>query len=173
MGFDPDHTPEIVFLPLGGSTLRDWVNSHYLKTLGRPEVHIYDRGMDSPPRYEAQANEVNQRNDGSKAFLTRKRESENYLHPEAIREVMGVAIEVSDENDVPDAVAKAIHEQEEGATPWEQLSDEKRKKKEGRAKKRLNNEVAAAMTVDKLRERNALDEIRGWLSAIKAVIENA
>lgn len=172
VGFDPDNTPEVVFLPLGGSTLRDWVNSHYLKPLGRPEVHIYDRDAASPPKYQQQVDEVNQRQDGSKAFLTSKREAENYLHPDAIREELGVEVEVSDENDVPEAVARAIHEQEEGAVPWEQLDPNKRKKKESRAKQRLNNEVAAAMTVDRLLGRDALDEIREWFSAIKAVIQN-
>jgi len=171
-GFEPDNTPEVVFLPLGGSTLRDWVNSHYLRPLNRPEIHIYDRGADSPPKYQAQVNEVKQRNDRSRAFLTSKREAENYLHPDAIREVLGVEVEVSDENDVPEAVARAIHEREEGAVPWEQLGAEKRKKKEGRAKQRLNNEVAAAMTVDRLRERNALDEIREWFNTIKAIIQS-
>jgi hypothetical protein len=105
--------------------------------------------------------------------LTQKREAENYLHPDAIREVIGVEIEVSDENDVPEAVAKAIHEREETTVPWEQMSDEKRKKKQSRAKQRLNNEVAAVMTVDRLRERNALDEICVWFSAIKAISQNA
>jgi hypothetical protein len=143
-----------------------------LKPLGRPEVHIYDRDAASPPKYQQQVDEVNQRQDGSKAFLTSKREAENYLHPDAIREELGVEVEVSDENDVPEAVARAIHEQEEGAVPWEQLDPNKRKKKESRAKQRLNNEVAAAMTVDRLLGRDALDEIREWFSAIKAVIQN-
>ncbi len=172
VGFEPNDAPEVVFLPLGGSTLRDWVNSHYLRHLKRPEIHIYDRDADSPPKYQAQVHEVNKRNDGSRAFLTSKREAENYLHPDAIREVLDVQVEVSDENDVPEAVARAIHEREEGAAPWEELSDEKRKKKEGRAKQRINNEAAAAMTVDRLRERDALDEIRGWFGAIKAIIQN-
>lgn len=171
-GFDPDNTPEIVFLPLGGSTLRDWVNSHYLKSLRRPEIHIYDRDADCPPKYQTQANKVNQRNDGSRAFLTTKREVENYLHPDAIRDVLGVNVQISDDSDVPEMVARAIHEQGEGAVPWDQLNEEKRRKKETRAKQRLNNDVAAAMTVARLRDRNALDEIREWFRAIKAVIEN-
>ncbi|GIW96114.1 MAG: hypothetical protein KatS3mg110_4155 [Pirellulaceae bacterium] len=171
VGFEPDDTPEVVFLPLGGSTLRDWVNSQYLRPLNRPEIHIYDRDTDSPPKYQSHVNEVNKRGDGSKAFLTRKREAENYLHPDAINEVLGVEVKVSDENDVPEAVARAIHEREEGSAPWEQLGDEKRKKKEGRAKQRLNNEVAPAMTLDRLRERGALDEIREWFSAIKAIVQ--
>lgn len=171
-GFDPENTPEVVFLPLGGSTLRDWVNSHYLRPLRRPEVHIYDRDEDTPPKYQKQVNEVNKRQDGSRAFLTRKREAENYLHPDVIHEVLGVQVVVSDDNDVPETVARAIHEREIGAVPWEQLSDEKRKKKEGRAKQRLNNEVARKMTLDRLRERNALGEIREWFRTINAIIDN-
>ncbi len=171
-GFDPDNTPEIVFLPLGGSTLRDWVNSHYLKPLGRPEIHIYDRDADSPPKYKDQVDKINQRNDGSRAFLTKKREAENYLHPDAIRKVLGVEVEVTDENDVPEAVARAIHEREEGAVPWEQLSEEKRKKKVGCAKRQLNNKVAAEMTVKWLEERGALDEIREWFITIKQFIKS-
>ncbi|MBW1982658.1 MAG: hypothetical protein JRJ12_15715 [Deltaproteobacteria bacterium] len=171
-GFDPYNTPEVVFLPLGGSTLRDWVNSHFLKPLGRPEVHIYDRGTELLPKYKAQVDEVNQRDDGSRAFLTKKREAENYLHPDAIREVMGVEVKVTDDNDVPEAVARAIHELGEGTASWDQLSDDKRKKKQGRAKQRLNQDVAPTMTLDRLQERDALDEIREWFGAVKAIIRD-
>lgn len=172
VSFDPDNTPEVVFLPLGGSTLRDWVNSHYLRPLGRPEVHIYDRDIELPPKYQREVDDVNGRHDGSIGFLTQKREMENYLHADAIREVLGIEIEVSDQNDVSQVVAKTIHEQVGGGTPWQQLTDEKRKKKEGRAKERLNKEVAAAMTVERLRERGALDEIREWFRAIRARMED-
>lgn len=164
--FDPDQ-PEIVFLPLGGSTLKDWVNDHYLKTLGRPEIHIYDKGGESPPKYQRQADEVNNRNDDSMAFLTEKAEMENYLHPEAIRKVLQIDVEVEDDTDIPEIVARKIHEQDGGATPWDELTEDKRKKKKNQVKRRLNSEVAAQMTIDMLKERNALDEIRRWFEAIK------
>ena len=165
--FDPDNAPEVVLLPLGGSTLRDWVNAHYLRPLGRPEIHIYDRGSESPPKYQDPADEVNRRGDGSRAFLTSKKEMENYLHPAAIRQVLGIEVKVTDDNDVPATVARTVHERDETAIPWDQLSEEKRKKKEGRAKQRLNGEVPAAMTMEMLRERNALEEIQEWFQAIK------
>ncbi len=81
--------------------------------------------------------------------------------------MLGVDIEVTDDNDVPMAVARAVHELDENASPWEELSDEKKKKKEGRAKQRLNSEVAAAMTLEMLKERDALDELRVWFQSIK------
>jgi len=164
--FDPD-SPEVVFLPLGGSTLRDWVNEHYLKSLRRPEIHIYDRGHESTSKYQNQVELVNNRSDGSRAFLTLKAEAENYLHKEAIRKVLGIDVEVTGDTDVPMAVARAIHELDENASPWEELNDDKKKKKEGRAKQRLNSEVAAIMDLEMLKERGALDELRVWFQSIK------
>ncbi|MBF4269731.1 hypothetical protein EAY71_22990, partial [Vibrio anguillarum] len=38
---DLNSDPRVVLLPLGGSTLKDWVNRHYLKNVGKPEIHIY------------------------------------------------------------------------------------------------------------------------------------
>ena len=34
--------PRVALVVLGGSTLQEWVNQHYLKNLGLPEIHIYD-----------------------------------------------------------------------------------------------------------------------------------
>jgi energy-coupling factor transporter ATP-binding protein EcfA2 len=163
-------SPEVVLLPLGGSTLRDWVDSNYLKELRRPEVHIYDRDSDSdtPPKYQKEVEAVDSRGDGSKGFLTEKREAENYLHPDAIRQVLQVEVDVSDwdKDDVPEAVAQALHEQSGAEKAWEELDDETRRKKIGHAKKRLNHDVAKAMTVEMLEERGALSEVLGWFEAI-------
>jgi len=157
--------PEVVVIHLGGSTLRDWVNKHYLQPLRIPEIHIYDRGNDTPPKYEDVARQVNERGDGSQAFLTQKAEAENYLHPDAIQKVLGVRVEVTDDNDVPMEVAKALYEAKGGS--WDELPDKKKEKRESNVKKWLNNEVAAAMTIEMLQERGALEEIRTWLGAIK------
>lgn len=167
---DP-YRPEIVCLPLGGSTLRDWVSAQYLRPLGRPEIHIYDRGIVTPPKYEKEAKEVNERTDGSKAFLTRKREAENYLHKAVIQDVLGVEAEVSDESDVPLDVARAVHEKSESETRWEDLPEERKSKKVGQAKRRLNHEVAPTMTADLLKELDAYEEIRSWAQTIRAILE--
>lgn len=159
--------PEVVLIHLGGATLRDWVNAHYLKPLRLPEIHIYDRGNDKPPKYEHAVRTVNNRGDGSQAFLTKKAEAENYLHPAAIQRVLGVTVEITDDNDVPMEVAKAIYEASGGSIPWDELPAEKKEKRESKVKKRLNNDVAAAMTIEMLEERGALEEIRTWLRAIK------
>lgn len=159
--------PEVVVIPLGGATLRDWVNKHYLKPLGIPEIHIYDRGSDTPPKYEDYVKSVNARGDGSEAFLTQKAEAENYLHPDAIEQVFNVRVKVTDDNDVPMEVARAEYEANGGSIPWDELPNSHKKRLEGKVKKRLNNDVAAVMTIEMLQERGAVEEIRKWLGAIK------
>lgn len=163
---DLERAPEVVVMPLGGSTLRDWVNNHYLRRLGKPEIHIYDRGTDDPPKYQSEVQKVNARGDQSRGFLTSKAEAENYLHPSAIEATMGVSVKVDDTNDVPMLVARALHERDPNAKSWDELDDDKKRKKCGQAKRRLNEEVAAAMTLDLLRERGGVDEMRGWFKAI-------
>ncbi|HZY25841.1 MAG TPA: hypothetical protein VFE71_08455 [Bacteroidales bacterium] len=79
--------PRVALVVLGGSTLKEWVNQHYLKNLGLPEVHIYDRDESQKGgkyKYQDARDAVNTRSDGSIAFLTTKREMENYLHFDAI-----------------------------------------------------------------------------------------
>ncbi|POD15217.1 hypothetical protein BKM05_25585 [Pseudomonas avellanae] len=145
---DFDNDPRIVMLPLGGDTLRDWVNGHYLKNIGKPEVHIYDRDTNTPPKYQATADAVNARNDGSVAFITTKREAENYLHVDAIQESLNIEIQFTDDCDVPTLVGKAMG-----------VNDRT-------AKRRLNKNTAKHMTMERLAEQDPQSEILGWFRAI-------
>ncbi len=163
--------PRIACIPLGGQNLVQWVHCHYLEDFGRPEVHIYDRDDSEPPDYEEAVNKVNARDDESWAVLTDKREMENYLHPDAICEVFDVAVEISDETDVPLEVARAIHEAAPDAKPWAEVDDDKRGRKEKRAKRRLNSEVAEAMTVQRLSQSDPDRDIEGWLRRIAGMIQ--
>ena len=156
--------PRILLLPLGGSTLKDWVNKHYLRNLGRPEIHIYDRDDDN--KYQATVEQVNNRGDGSKGYLTNKRELENYLHPLAIKEALNLEVGVDDTMDLPLTVAKMNH-QNAAETSWDQLSDDKRKDKCSRAKKTLNTHAIEKITLEHLDSRNATDELTTWLQSIK------
>ena len=74
---------ELIFFPLGGSTLALWTSR--LKNLQRPEFHLFDRDNKPPaqPKYHRQVAEVNAR-DKCKARSTLKKEMENYLHKDAI-----------------------------------------------------------------------------------------
>ncbi|MCL7750243.1 ATP-binding protein [Guyparkeria hydrothermalis] len=145
---DLANDPRIVLLPLGGDTLRNWVNNNYLKSLGKPEVHIYDRDESEPPKYQSACDEVNARGDGSVAFLTRKRECENYFHPDAINESLSVHVSITDNNNVPQDVATALSI------------------KERTAKRKLNREAVYRMNRARLEERDPAGEVAHWLAEI-------
>lgn len=163
--------PRLLVLPLGGSNLKDWVEYNRLQALGKPEVHIYDRGANMPPKYQQQVNAVNARGNGSWAVLTTKSEAENYIHPSAIKRVMNVDVTVQSDNDVPSIVARAVHETSNSPVPWDALDLERKESKESQAKSRLNNEVVAGMNYEELTELDANGEIEGWFQRIGAIIQ--
>lgn len=145
---DFDNDPRIIVLPLGGDTLRDWVNGHYLKNIGKPEVHIYDRDDQNPPKYQPTCNAVNARNDGSIAFITSKREAENYIHSDAISEALNVQVSFSDNCDVPAIVGTALGVNQRTA------------------KRKLNRAAVKSMTKARLDEMDPNGEVLSWFSEI-------
>lgn len=163
-----DH--RIALIPLGGGNLKQWVENHYLKGIGLPEVHIYDRDVENPPKYEAVCQQVNNRKDGSWAVLTQQREIENYLHPEAIKETHDVVVSFNENDDVPFIVAKAVHEKASDSKPWDEVDEETKKKKIRHTKHRLCYDTAAKMTADLLKISDTVGEVEGWLSRIKAML---
>jgi putative ATP-dependent endonuclease of OLD family len=163
-----DH--RIAFIPTGGGNLKHWVERQYLLNAGMTEVHIYDRDTQATPKYGEQVNTVNGRNTQDIAFLTHRREMENYLHPACIGaefqyQVMPVFTEWCD---VPALVAAHVHNASGAPVQWDQLEPEKQSRKQSRTKIRLNNAAAANMTLAQLREVDAGDEMLGWLQAITA-----
>lgn len=167
---DLTNDPRVVVIPIGGSSLVQWVQSHYLRKVGLPEIHIYDRDTDTPRRYQGAVDEVNARKDGSWATLTAKQESENYLHPDAIAEALGVTVTYGPNDDVPLLVAKVLHETFPEAKLWDQVDKESKGKKVSAAKRRLNHEAAAKMTVERLAESDPECEIKQWLKKIGQMV---
>ncbi|WP_142515748.1 ATP-binding protein [Klebsiella pneumoniae] len=147
---DMINDPRIVFIPMGGHTLKDWVNNNYLKILNKPEIHIYDRDVAIPPQYEKECKSVNARNDGSIAFMTEKREMENYLHPDAIQAVFGVKIIIDDTTDVSTEVSALT------------------RYNESKAKKKINKFATAKMSYQMLTASDAKGETLTWFNAIYA-----
>ena len=158
---DLENDPRVAIILLGGSTLKQWVNEHLLRNIGLPEIHIYDRDVADANglfKYQAAADGVNARNDGSIAFLTQKREIENYLHADAIREAfhghaaVAVTIAVSDVCDVETEIKNLLGGQ-------------------GKVNRRcikawLNEDAADRMTLDRIDQRAARAEVESWLTAI-------
>jgi energy-coupling factor transporter ATP-binding protein EcfA2 len=157
----------VAIFPLGGGTLKDWVNHDYLKGLGIPQFHLYDLDDSANPPYLNARDEVRARGGKNWAELTVKRETENYLHPVAIQNIYGFPVTFGDMDDVPEIVAMTQHTNSDAVSPWAELSIEKQKKKASNAKKRLNSVVTNNMTWAYLQVSDANGDIVGWLEAIR------
>lgn len=166
----------IVFVPFGGSSFKLWINR--LNGLNRPEVHICDR--DNEPsvaaHYQGVVDALNAQ-DGKTAFVTNKRELENYIHHNAIvthysADVPGLTLTAfADFDNVPENVAKAIHELSASPHAWDDLSAEKKKEKESRVKKRLNEHAVLLMDEAMYSTIDPEGEIIQWLDEIKSAME--
>lgn len=161
-----DH--RVAFIPTGGGNLKHWVERKYLQNARMIEVHIYDRDTQKNPKYGEYVDRVNGRQTLDIAFLTQRREMENYLHPTCIADKFQCqALPVFTHwCDVPAIVAELVHNASDAPALWDQLEPEKQSRKQSRAKIRLNNEVAASMTLAQLLEVDADREMLGWFRAI-------
>ncbi len=169
---DLHETEAVGYVVTGGSTLLHYVEKEYLGGLGKPEVHVYDG--DNPAYARAAARINNEGNAKKVAFLTSKRELENYLHPEAIAEAYQqngaprfTFSTVDDEMDVALEVARAHFALSSG--DWDAQAPEKKKELADRKKKFLNSQAIKKMTVKRLRKRDAYDEIAKWLARVSSL----
>lgn len=157
---------QLVFMPMGGG---DSASAFRFAGLGLPEVHLLDR--DVPPvtadRHRVAAM-VNCRPRCHAAVLS-KRSLENYLHSAAIFEASGIRVVITDDENVPEVVARHAHEHREGSHPWDQLPPRSRKRLRDKAKKWLNAGAVEHMTPERVADRDSQGEIRSWLSTIAAL----
>ena len=145
---------------LGGNTLQDWVSEQYLRNIGLPEFHLYDRDDLLPDtgqyHYQSSVDTVNQKGDGSSARLTTRRETENYLHIDAINAYFNrflghdIVYEVTADADVTSDLKPLVcgHQYPRNL------------------KALLNREVAEKMTVAMLHENGTFDEIKSWFDTL-------
>lgn len=163
---------ELIFVPMGGSNLGLWSNK--LKGLNRPELHICDRDNNPPQeaKYQDHTDIINAR-DGCQAFITDKREMENYIHPDAIRGVYqdsNLDIEIpnsfEDFDNVPEIVARAVHVASGSDVDWNELEEKKRAQKRSRAKYNLNTAAVRKMTHEQLAAVDINNEISNWLNVV-------
>jgi len=161
----------LVFIPLGGGNLKIWANR--LSGLNRPEFHLYDRDEgEQTKQHQVAAAEVNKRTN-CKAVLTSKREIENYLHPDAIAESLGVKVAFNDNDDVPTKVAEALHKLNGGTGDWATLKSEKQKSKSDRAKQRLNTEAVSKMSPARIAAVDPSGELRSWLLVVGTMVKQS
>lgn len=145
----------------GGSALKYYLENKYLEGLNKPQIHIYDNDKDENKKIVSSINE--ECNPFKIAYNTSKREMENFLCSEAVKEAYmdnGATISltnITDDIDVPKLVCKAFN-----SDCWDSLSPEKQKRKESRVKLVLNKDAVRKMTVEKLDERGVTDELCNW-----------
>lgn len=158
---DLSENKKVLIIPCGGETLAGWVEDQYLKDLGIPEIHIYDRDIfgDTPPRYQKYCDKVNHRDDGSVAYLTSKREMENYIHIDAIKDYFGIELSKEINLDMYTNVPETIADYTEFAPKT--------------TKKKLNSHVVQRMTYEQIKEIDSENEIEGkWLKYISDKVNN-
>ncbi|MDM1139810.1 MULTISPECIES: ATP-binding protein [Empedobacter] len=159
---DLSNDPRIAFVLMGGSTLKHWVNEHYLKGLGCKECHIYDNDVTT---YSVSVAEVNSRTDGSWGVLTQKHEIESYLHSEAIKEAYDVEVVVTDNPSADKkGVPKLFAEAFSAKMGYDGVMGDTR------AKIYLANKAFPNMTAKRVKERDTANEIEGWLKKIDAML---
>ena len=150
----------VVLIPLGGSTLKHWVDNHYLRKLSLPEIHIYDGDKEE---YKQTARQVDSRDDGSRGFTTQKREIENYVHPSIIEQIFREL----NHNTLIDRTQDNWIEQ------WNQLDIIPSIKTNGvslreiKIKEKICTEGIENMTVKLFQELQAYEEIKEWFRAMK------
>lgn len=163
-----ENNNEIIFFPMGGGNLIYWASR--LKGLNRPEFYITDRDYQPPaqPKYQTFIEEVNARGENYFAICTNKKEMENYIHPLAIKATRPeIDITFTNFDDVPEKIAKIIHDSSESPIVWIELKKEKMDEKMSNVKRWLNTQAIENTTPELLTEIDPANEVRGWLNRIK------
>ena len=167
---------ELIFFPLGGSTLSLW--SSRLENLNRPEFHLCDRedAPPAPPRYQGHIDAVNRRINCI-ARSTTKKAIENYLHRNAIidaYEELGINLTVAANfgpfDDVPREVARLVHEASRSTKAWNEFSQIEQGKKASRAKRVLCSSAPKFMNRGLLYEVDPDGDLLQWLHDISYLL---
>jgi hypothetical protein len=154
----------LVVVPIGGGDILSWTER--MAAFRLPELHLLDREVPPATTIRQQAVEIVNRRPNCRAYLTRKRALENYLHPVAVRAVSKLDVTFGDDDDVADLVARLCYERQDHELPWDSLPGRARKRCREKAKRWLNRQALWQMSAAWLDERDPHGEVRSWLKAI-------
>ncbi len=160
---DFENDKKVLLISLGGTDLKHWVDNHYLRKLGKTEIHIYDGDKEENGR---KAEEINNPGDENKGFVIYKREIENYVHPEILEDIFREL----NQNSLID------RNQSNCIDNWNKLDVSNEIKNKGvplrgkKIKEKITTEGIEKMTLELFKELDAYEEIEQWFKAIKEVI---
>lgn len=147
---------KIKLIPMGGSSLINWVDRDYLEGSNVIEFHLYDKDADN--KYKSSIDKINERNNSSKGLLTMKREMENYI-PACLYE-SEFEIDLKDILDWDNADIGNIV-----TNKTKKFNDEMI------VKSIANGKLTKQITKEHLIELNCFDEIESWFKEIKELYE--
>ena len=147
----------LAFVLVHGSNVKEWIDKYALKNTNAIEFHLYDR--DKKQEYKSEIDKVNERKDGSKGLLTKKREIENYIPKEKIESEFGIKINLNqsekwDDIDIP-----------------KKVRDLKNNLRESDIKSIICGKLSKQIKKEDLLLNNAWEEVESWFTIIKELID--
>lgn len=176
---------EVVFIPIGGGgQIKNWLEEEYLKAFGIPIIYISDSDRKDPEKdmerrtcYSYNKNLVEFAH-----FSTQKREIENYITPEALREALRNIQKPSADN-----YSDRLNSINKCDMYWDDFSDVEEHVKIifgnlrsshvsvprfREIKSFLCSDVSKKMTIEMLESNNSLEEIKEWLIKIRSMMQS-
>ena len=166
---DLENDNRVAIIPVGGGTLKDWINKQYLKSFNKLEFHIYDSDV---AEYQEYIDKVNEREDASMGMLTQRYEMENYIPGRMYEEYYGhldIEInEVQEDEDIVDRVSRDVYlAQGKDESIW----DKKKSRYHRRLKNKVVNELLPKVTYHDLEDMGTLEEIKGWFESLNKLLK--
>ncbi|MCW7496891.1 ATP-dependent endonuclease [Leptospira levettii] len=119
---------KIHIIPVGGcGNIKHWVNKRIIEKMGLKWGAIFDSDIGDEFQNSQNISKINNINgNGNFAFLTRKREPENYLHTKLIKEIYDIEISYTETEDAKKKIATAIRKNPNDVLEslWEKMTFE-------------------------------------------------
>ncbi|CEQ00431.1 Predicted ATPase [[Clostridium] sordellii] len=169
----------IIIIPMGGSTLKAWVNNRYLDKLEINQVHVYDSDLGSKTqhKYKDEIENLNKQTT-CKAYETELREIENYIHSSIFSSEAGICFENQHLNmwntlDIGEYCAKYKYDCNcDTEKKWNDLTDKKQSEKIRKEKKLINEDYSKLMTKELFEDMERYEEVKKWFDSIAFFLEN-
>lgn len=171
---------DIIFIPMGGSSLQYWVNEDYLGKLNLAQFHLYDSDIGSvkPNKYSDYVRVINTR-ERCCAVETTMRELENYVPRNVLNsEYNGLESILVDNwatTDIPEMIAEHVYNSNpDRACDWDkQPNSDKKKSKISKVKRTINENLVQKITEESLKDFGFFEEIEDWHNKIKSLLPNS